>query len=133
MVDEVTLLRYRQHARSLEDERAFQRRTLQPVVIGEGRRRLVVEADEGVHDTTAEALRALVPTVEGGVVTFGRQTHPADGSAGCVVLDDEGARALSGGNGVVRSLAAGFARAEKAHVPKAATIAAMNALNDAGL
>ena len=132
-VDEVTLLRYRQYACSLEDDRAFQRRTLQPIVIGEGRRRIVVEADEGVHDTTAEALRALAPTVAGGVVTFGSQTHPADGSAGCVVLDDEGARALSGGNGVVRLLAAGFGRAEKARMPKAATIAAINALNDAGL
>jgi acetyl-CoA acetyltransferase len=132
-VDEVTLLRYRQYARSLEDNRAFQRRTLQPVVIGESRRRIVVEADEGVHDTTAEALRALAPTVAGGIVTFGSQTHPADGSAGCIVLDDEGARVLSGGSGVVRLLAAGFARAEKARMPKAATIAAQSALNDAGL
>ena len=132
-VDEVTLLRYRQYARSLADDRAFQRRTLQAVVIGEGRRRLFVEADEGVHDTTAEGLRALAPAVEGGVVTFGSQTHPADGAAGCVVLDAEGARVLAGGNGVVRLLAAGFARAEKARMPKAATTAAVNALNDAGL
>lgn len=132
-VDELTLLRYQQYARALDDDRAFQRRTLQPVTIGEGRRRIVVDADEGVHDTGAEALRALAPTVEGGVVTFGSQTHPADGSAGCVVLDDEGARELAGGSGVVRLLAAGFARAEKARMPKAATIAAVNALDDAGL
>ncbi|MGZ5725288.1 MAG: thiolase family protein, partial [Caldimonas sp.] len=97
------------------------------------RRRLVVEADEGVHATTAEGLAALAPTLEGGVVTFGSQTHPADGAAGCVVLDGEGARELSGGRGVVRLLAAGFARAEKARMPKAATTAALNALADAGL
>ena len=132
-VDDVTLMRYRQYARALEDDRAFQRRTLQPVLIGEGRRRLLVEADEGVHDTTAEGLRALAPAVAGGVVTFGSQTHPADGSAGCIVLGDDGARELAGGNGVVRLLAAGFARAEKARMPKAATTAAINALNDAGL
>ncbi|MGZ5216817.1 MAG: thiolase family protein, partial [Caldimonas sp.] len=90
-VDELTLLRYRQYARALEDDRAFQKRTLQPVVVGEGRRRLVVEADEGVHPSTAEGLAALAPTLEGGVVTFGSQTHPADGAAGCVVLDGEGA------------------------------------------
>ena len=132
-VDAVTLLRYEQYARSLDDDRAFQRRTLQPVVIGEGRRRLVVEADEGVHATTAEALKALAPAVEGGVVTFGSQTHPADGTAGCVVLDDAGARELAAGKGVVRLLAAGFARAEKARMPKAATTAAVNALHDAGL
>ncbi|MGZ5236052.1 MAG: thiolase family protein [Caldimonas sp.] len=132
-VDELTLLRYRQYARALEDDRAFQKRTLQPVVVGEGRRRLVVEADEGVHPSTAEGLAALAPTLEGGVVTFGSQTHPADGAAGCVVLDGEGARELSGGRGVVRLLAAGFARAEKARMPKAATTAALNALADAGL
>lgn len=132
-VDDVTLLRYRQYAQALADDRAFQRRTLQPVVIGEGKRRLVVDADEGVHDTTAEALKALAPTVEGGVVTFGSQTHPADGSAGCIVLDDVGAREIAGGKGVVRLLAAGFARAEKARMPKAATTAAANALHDAGL
>ena len=132
-VDELTLLRYQQYARALDDDRTFQRRTLQPVTIGEGRRRIVVDADEGVHDTSAEALRALAPTVEGGVVTFGSQTHPADGSAGCVVLDDEGARELAGDSGVVRLLAAGFARAEKARMPKAATIAAVNALDAAGL
>ena len=132
-VDEVTLMRYRQYARALENDRAFQRRTLQPIAIGEGRRRLIVEVDDGVHGTTAEGLRALKPTVEGGVVTFGSQTHPADGTAGCVVLDAEGARDLAGGHGVVRLLAAGFARAEKARMPKAATTAAVNALNDAGL
>ncbi len=132
-VDAVTLLRYRQYAQALADDRAFQRRTLQPVVIGEGKRRLVVDADEGVHDTTAEALKALSPTVEGGVVTFGSQTHPADGAAGCIVLDDVGAREIAVGKGVVRLLAAGFARAEKARMPKAATTAAANALHDAGL
>jgi len=132
-VDAVTLLRYQQYARALADDRAFQRRTLQPVAIGEGKRRLVVDADEGVHPTTAPGLAALAPAVDGGVVTFGSQTHPADGAAGCVVLDDDGARNLAGGSGVVRLLAAGFARAEKARMPKAATTAAQNALSDAGL
>jgi acetyl-CoA C-acetyltransferase len=132
-VDDVTLLRYEQYANALAHDRAFQRRTLQPVVIGEGKRRLVVDADEGVHDTTAEGLRALAPTAPGGVVTFGSQTHPADGAAGCVVLDADGARELAAGRGVVRLLAAGFARAEKARMPKAATTAAVIALHDAGL
>jgi acetyl-CoA acetyltransferase len=132
-IDAVTLLRYRQYARALGDNRAFQRRTLQPVVVGEGRRGLVVDADEGVHDTTAEGLAALVPAVAGGVVTFGSQTHPADGAAGCVVADAEGARDLAAGAGVVRLLAAAFARAEKARMPKAATSAARHALSDAGL
>ena len=132
-VDDVTLLRYAQYARALADDRAFQRRTLQPVAIGEGKRRLVVEADEGVHETTATGLAALAPTLEGGVVTYGSQTHPADGAAGCVLLDSSSARELAGGRGVVRLLAAGFARADKARMPKAATTAAVTALADAGL
>jgi hypothetical protein len=70
---------------------------------------------------------------EGGVVTFGSQTHPADGTAGAVVLDAEGARAMAGGDGVVRVLSAGFARADKARMPKAATAAAQRALEDAGV
>jgi acetyl-CoA C-acetyltransferase len=132
-IDDATLLRYQQYQRALADDRAFQRRTLQPVAIGEGRRRIVVESDEGIHATTAEGLRALSPVLEGGVVTFGSQTHPADGSAGCVVVDVDDARSLAGGAGVVRLLAAGFARADKARMPKAATTAAQNALRAAGL
>jgi acetyl-CoA C-acetyltransferase len=40
---------------------------------------------------------------------------------------------LSAGRGVVRLLAAGYARAEKAHMPAAATTAAQKALASAGL
>ena len=95
-VDDVTLLRYQQYRKALEDDRAFQgARTLQPVVIGEGKRRLVVDADEGVHETTAEGLAALTPAAEGGVVTYGSQTHPADGAAGCASCSTRPARAIS--------------------------------------
>jgi acetyl-CoA C-acetyltransferase len=132
-IDELTLLRHRQYERALADDRAFQRRTLQPVAIGEGKRRIVVDRDEGIHATSAAGLGGLQPVQQGGVVTFGSQTHPADGSAGCVVADADEAAALAGGAGVVRLLAAGFARAEKARMPKAATTAAQNALRDAGL
>ena len=70
--------------RALADDRRIQRTYLQPVVIEHGRTRLVVEADEGVHDTTADGLRALKPVHDDGVVTFGSQTHPADGAAGAL-------------------------------------------------
>ena len=129
-LDETTLLRYRQYERALEDDRAFQRAVLQPVVLDRGRARLVVERDEGIHATTAEGLRKLKPVREGGVVTYGTQTHPADGTAGAFVVDVASAKA---GDGVVRLLAAGFARAEKARMPKAATTAAQRAMHDAGL
>jgi acetyl-CoA acetyltransferase len=130
-LDETTLLRYSQYERALEDDRAFQRTVLQPVAMERGRARLVVERDEGVHATTAEGLRKLKPVREGGVVTYGTQTHPADGTAGAYVVDQ--ASATARGEGVVRLLAVAFARAEKARMPKAATTAAQRAVRDAGL
>jgi acetyl-CoA C-acetyltransferase len=130
-LDELTLLRHRQYRSALAED--TQRSYLQPVVIEQGRARLVVEHDEGVHDTTAEGLRALKPVHDDGVVTFGSQTHPADGAAGALVLADDDARALAGGEGVVRLVSAAFARAEKSRMPKAATTAAQRALEFAGV
>ena len=69
----------------------------------------------------------------GGVVSFGTQTHPADGTAGMVVAAEDRARELSGGAGVARILATGFARVEKGRMPKAPVPAARQALADAGL
>ena len=66
-------------------------------------------------------------------MTYGSQTHPADGCAGAVLCTAERAKDLSRGGGVARLLAAGFARAGKAEMPKAATTAAQRALANAGL
>jgi len=82
-IDDLTLVRYEQYRQALADDRAFQRPWMVPVTIE--RRRggpLVVDADEGVHDTTPEALQKLAPVTPGGVVSYGSQTHPADGTAG---------------------------------------------------
>ncbi len=132
-LDELTLLRYRQYADALADGRAVQRRYMQPVVLQQGRKELRVEEDAGVHATTAEGLAALKPAMEGGVITSGAQTHPADGCAGAVVMSTDAAKAASGGQGVVRLLVAATARVEKARMPKAATVAAQTALQEAGL
>ena len=131
LLDEVTLLRHRQYRDAVGA--SVQRRFLQPVAIAAGKSRVVVDADEGIHETTADGLRALAPVIAGGIVTYGSQTHPADGAAGAIVADVDGARALAGGEGVVRLLAAAFARTEPARMPKAATDAALVALADAGL
>jgi acetyl-CoA acetyltransferase len=133
-IDEVALIRYEQYRDALADERAFQRNWMVPVTIE--RRRgapLVVDSDEGVHDTTAEALSKLAPVAPGGVVTFGSQTHPADGTAGMVVASEARARDLSRGEGVARVVATGFARVERGRMPKAPVPAARVALRDAGL
>jgi len=132
-LDDLTLLRYEQYRSALADDRRIQRAYLQPVVIEQGRSRLEVHEDEGVHDTSAEALRALKPVHDDGVITFGSQTHPADGAAGALVVAADDARTLADGQGVVRLVSAAFARAEKARMPKAATTAAQRALDFAGL
>jgi len=133
-LDDLTLVRYEQYRAALADDRAFQRRWMVPVTIE--RRRggpLVVESDEGVHDTSPEALSKLSPVTPDGVVSYGTQTHPADGSAGLVMASEDRARGLSGGAGVARILATGFARVERGRMPKAPVPAARQALADAGL
>jgi acetyl-CoA acetyltransferase len=128
-LDAATLLRYEQYRRSLDEDRAFQRLYMVPIEVTRGRERVVIEADVGVRDTNEEALAGLQPVIPGGVVTFGTQTHPADGTAGCVVT----AAADSGGDGVVRLLAAGFARVAAARMPRAPVPAAEVALEAAGM
>lgn len=133
-LDEVTVLRYEQYGRSLENDREFQRTYMVPVEIPRKRKEpTVVEEDFGVFPTTREGLAKLQPVAEGGVVTYGSQTHPADGTAGMVVTGEERARELSRDGGVVHLLSVGFARVEKARMPKAPVPAARTALEDAGL
>jgi acetyl-CoA C-acetyltransferase len=134
--DEMTLLRYEQYTSALAADRAFQRRWMVPVEVP--RRRAssdpqVVDADVGVHDTTAEGLAKLDPVLPGGVVTYGSQTHPADGTAGVLVTGANRARELAAGGPVARVLASGIARVEPAEMPKAPVPAAQRALADAEL
>jgi acetyl-CoA C-acetyltransferase len=105
-----------------------------PVEISKKRKETtVVEEDFGVFPTTREGLAKLKPVAPYGVVTYGSQTHPADGTAGMVVTSEQHARELSPDGGVVRLLGLGFARVEKARMPKAPVPAARSALADAGL
>jgi acetyl-CoA C-acetyltransferase len=133
-VDEVTLMRYEQYGRALEEDRAFQRRYLVRAELQVARDETkVVDADVGIHATSAERLRALAPTVDGGVITFGSQTHPADGTAGVLVTTEERARRLGRDGAFARLLGYGAARVEKARMPKAPVPAAEQALADAGV
>lgn len=133
-LDEITALRYEQYTRALADDRAFQRRYMVPVEIPARRGEpLRVEADVGIHPTTRAGLAKLRPIAPDGVLTFGSQTHPADGAAGMLVTSEARARALAPGQGLVRLLASGFARVAKAHMPQAPVPAAQAALRDAGL
>ena len=131
-LDDVTAMRYEQYQNALENDREFQKRYMVPVTIPKKRgEATVVDEDAGVFPTTREGLAKLKPVSPDGVVTYGSQTHPADGTAGMVVTGEERAREL--GEGVVRLLATGFARVGKARMPQAPVPAARAALSDAGL
>lgn len=133
-LDDLTLVRYEQYRDALANDREFQRPWMVPVRI-ERRRRdpLVIAADEGIHDTTAEVLSKLAPVMPDGVVSYGTQTHPADGTAGVIVAAEDRARELSGGEGIARILGTGFARVERGRMPEAPVPAARQALSDAGV
>ncbi|MAG63232.1 MAG: thiolase family protein [Planctomycetota bacterium] len=133
--EEVALLRYQQYAESLADDRAFQRRYMVDVERKRGRKTIgLVEGDEGVHPMTAEGLTGLRPMLPDGTITFGTQTHPADGNAGMVVCDAERAKELSTNPSVsIRILGYGEARVEKGLMPKATVPAAHAALAHAGV
>lgn len=135
---EVVLRRQEQYRDALADDRAFLKRfmTLPFAVPRPDFRKTAgqIEGDEGLIESNAEGLAGLRPVMPGGTVTFGDQTHPADGNAACIVTTPERARELSRDPGIaVRLLGFGLARAERAHMPLATVPAARRALAAAGL
>jgi acetyl-CoA acetyltransferase len=134
---EVTLARYAQYQQALADDRAFQRRYMVDVPITDsGFRKQIgtLAADDGIFATTTEGLAKLKPVKPNGSVTFGAQTHPADGNSGAIVTTREIAREVSlDSKIVVELLGFGQARVEKGHMPMAVAPAAMVALKNAGL
>jgi acetyl-CoA acetyltransferase len=67
-------------------------------------------------------------------VTYGTQTHPADGNAGIIVCTKDQAAALSVERGLtIQILSYGEARTQKAFMPKAVVPAARQALERSGL
>ncbi len=131
--DAMALLRAGQYEMALADDRAFQRKYMAPVTIGRGRRAKTIDADEGPRPITAEGLAKLRPAAEGGTITFGTQTHPADANAGLIVCNEKRAGELSKDGVKVELLSYGEARVEKGYMPAAVAPAARDALERAGL
>ena len=132
--DEVTLLRDEQYQAALAEDRAFQRRYIVPVEVGRGRKAKTIDSDEGVYPTNAEGLAKLKPVLPEGTVTFGTQTHPADGNAGLIVCSAARAAELSTDSAVrVQVLSYGEARVEEGLMPMAVVPAAHDALKRAEL
>ncbi|GMR22864.1 MAG: thiolase family protein [Acidobacteriota bacterium] len=135
---EVVLRRYAQYQDALADDSAFLKRFMTlPFEVPDKRYRKTIatlDGDEGIHPTTAEGLERLRPVVDGGTITFGGQTHPADGNAAIIVTTEERARTLSRDPAIaIRIVAFGQARAEVGYMPEAPIAAAKHALDAAGL
>jgi acetyl-CoA acetyltransferase len=134
----LVLRRQAQYQDALADDRAFQKRymTLPFEVPAPNYRKVAatLDGDEGVAVSDEAGLAKLRPVREGGSVTYGAQTHPADGSAAVVVTTPERARELSRDPGIaVELLGFGLARTELAYMPEATVPAARRALEQAEL
>ncbi|NMM26887.1 MAG: thiolase family protein [Glaciimonas sp.] len=135
---EVVLRREEQYRAALADDSAFLKRfiTLPFDVPAPNFKKTVarLEGDEGVNHSSAEGLAKLAPVMEGGSLTFGGQTHPADGNAALIVTTPGKAREMSTNPAIaVRLHGFGLARVALARMPEATVPAARRALQQAGL
>jgi acetyl-CoA acetyltransferase len=135
---DVVLRRYEQYAAACADDHAFHRRFMTlPFEVPNGKlakTMATLDGDEGIHATTREGLAKLKPVLDGGTVTFGGQTHPADGNAAIVVATRAKSRELSQRPEVeIRVAGIGQARTDKAHMPYAPVPASRAALRAAGI
>ncbi len=134
---ELVLRREEQYRMSLANDSAFLKRFMSlPFEVPTANYQKIANSltgDEGVSHSTPEGLAKLRPVRPGGCVTFGGQTHPADGNAAIVVTTRERARELSADPKIaVRLHGFGLARAALAYMPEAMLPAALRALDQAG-
>ena len=135
---DVVLQRETQYRQALADDYAFQKSymTLPFQVPDPSFRKTVatLASDEGIKLSSAEELAKLKPVINGGTVTYGGQTHPADANAGLIVATPERARELSRDPKIrIQLRGFGTARAAIAYMPEAPIPAAQRALQQAGL
>ena len=135
---EVVLRRLQQYGDALNDDSAFLKRFMTlPFEVPDPRFKKTVtsmDGDEGIFQSTAEGLEKLQPVKPGGTITFGGQTHPADGAAGMVVTTEAKARELSADSAItIKIVAFGQARVEKSLMPAATIPASRQALERAGI
>jgi acetyl-CoA acetyltransferase family protein len=136
--DEVTFMRYSQYQDALKDNSAFLNRFMVvPIDVKDRTGRKVtatVTGDEGVFPTTPDGLARLRPVLEGGTVSYGTQTFPADGNASLIITTGEKARELSRDKNVeIQVLSYGEARAKRGYMAMSIVPAAKKALSSAGV
>ena len=134
---EVVLQREQQYRDALADDSAFHKRFMAlPFEVPDPRYRKTVATlagDEGINFSTAQGLAKLKPVLEGGTVTHGAQTHPADGNAAMVLASAGRVGELSRDSRIrIRLHGFGQARAALGYMPEAPIPAAQRALSQAG-
>ncbi|KNZ40909.1 thiolase family protein, partial [Acetobacterium bakii] len=131
--DEVTLMRYEQYADALANDRAFQKKYMFPIELKSRKSTIIISEDEGISKTSKEGLQKLRTVAEGGIHTFGSQTHPADGNTGMIITTKQKAAALSTEKVTVQVISYGYNRTKKAFMPAAPAGAVQMALDNAGI
>lgn len=136
--NDVVVRRYEQYAAALADDAAFLKRFMElPFPVPDrsfGKTVSELAGDEGIHPTDAAKLATLKPVVAGGTVTYGMQTHPADGTAAMILTTPERARDLSSDPHIdIRIQGYGQARVDRGYMPEAPVPAARAALKTAGV
>lgn len=134
---ELVLRREAQYRDALKDDAAFLKRFMTlPFEVPNATFRkttATLEGDEGISTSNAEGLAQLKPVMPGGSVTYGGQTHPADGNAAIIVASPEHAPELASDPAIrIRLHGFGLARAPLACMPEATAPAAERALAQAG-
>lgn len=133
--DDLAFRRSEQYGDALANNREFQKRYMFPAEVKVSKKKTVlIEEDEGVTPSTKEGLAGLRPVLEGGVHTFGAQTHPADGNVGIMVTTKDKAKELSADpNLKIQVISYGFARAKKGFMAAAVVPAVKMALEKANI
>lgn len=135
---EVVLMRQAQYSDALKDDSAFHKRFMTlPFEVPDAKFRktvTVLDGDEGIYQSTPEKLASLRTVMKDGSVTFGGQTHPADGNACIIVGTEDAAADMSTDKSIkINILGFGQARAENGYMPEAPVPAARKALEMADL
>lgn len=136
---ELVLVRDEQYRKALANEAAFQRRFMPlPLDVPDAKfkkTQSVMQSDTGVYPSTTEGLAKLKPVRHGGTVTFGGQTHPADGMAAAIVVGTpERAAELASDRAIaIEIVSFGQAREDKGYMPAAPILASKVALERADL
>jgi len=133
--DELAYRRYEQYMMALENDREFQKRYMFPAEVRISKKGTrLVEKDEGVTPNTKEGLAALKPVLPDGILSFGAQTHPADGNCAMLVTTKDKAKELSSDPSInIQVISYGYARARAGYMAMAPVPATRMALEKAGL